>query len=176
MLPAHTAQGSLDIGRDPLQSISAFRAKQHGAKRARSGSVEPPASSSRPRTRSQRNSLDTSDSGATDQTHGTSPTAAAASCPKRAASQRAASHVSDDAAAAGPSSAAAAQVVPDSGFRVLNTAKLLLKREVALGSVSGFSRQQQRHLSCYRNMPNTPAEVRHQQHYLFSGVAMSAIF
>eukprot|EP00879_Flechtneria_rotunda_P005839 GHRR01006144.1.p1 GENE.GHRR01006144.1~~GHRR01006144.1.p1 ORF type:complete len:357 (+),score=130.44 GHRR01006144.1:1113-2183(+) len=48
----------------------------------------------------------------------------------------------------------------ETGFRVLNTAQLLFKREVPLWRQTGFSRNQQRHLCCHRSFPLHPQQVK----------------
>ncbi|KAF8062665.1 LEC14B protein [Scenedesmus sp. PABB004] len=46
------------------------------------------------------------------------------------------------------------------GFTLVNTAQMLIKREVSLGRNVGFSRAQQRHLACHRAFPLHPHKVR----------------
>lgn len=48
------------------------------------------------------------------------------------------------------------------GFRLVNTTQMLFKREVSLGRQLGFSRTQQRHLMCHRNLPLHPQQVGHR--------------
>jgi hypothetical protein len=46
---------------------------------------------------------------------------------------------------------------------LINSAQLLMKRELSLGRQQGFSRRQQRHLCCHRALPLHPSKVSAQE-------------
>jgi len=83
---------------------------------------------------------------------------------RRAASDSAAAAApaGDEAAvaAAGGSSSSSPVSGCVSGHRLINSACLLFKREVALGRQYGFSRTQQTHMQCARTLPLYPQKVR----------------
>jgi hypothetical protein len=83
--------------------------------------------------------------------------AAAALAAEPAGDTSAAAEAAAEGAAAASSSSSSASF---SGHRVINTACMVFKREVALGRQYGFSRTQQVHLKC-RTMPVFPQKVSH---------------
>jgi hypothetical protein len=66
------------------------------------------------------------------------------------------------AAAAGPSgssNSSSSDVAFHTKFDLVNSAQLLMKRELSLGRQQGFSRPQQRHMCCHRALPLHPSKV-----------------
>jgi hypothetical protein len=85
---------------------------------------------------------------------------------RRAAAATAAPDGDRDSAAAAAAAAAAGSSGSDgtsgsssSGFQVVNTASLLLKRELSMNRQAGLSRAQQQHITCHRALPLHPQKV-----------------
>jgi hypothetical protein len=86
-----------------------------------------------------------------DQSGGSSSAAAAAAAAAAGSSR-------GDAGAGSSSSSSSSEF--NTRYDLVNSAQLLMKRELSLGQQQGFSRQQQRHMCCHRALPLHPSKVR----------------